>query len=425
MFGWRKKSDGFDWHGYVRTTIKVRREARRERIDAARQAALEKAHAAGHAVVDGGKAAGRAAAKGVQVGAVEGFKGSVKGLGWFWHNLARAFRVAFGPLGEWLMASTARSAKKLETWDIAGPVALVGVIAIASGWFRWSQAGLTAETGIPLGLGAVLLLLAAPALLARGGFKRSASLTGRSVKFAALGAAVAVVGAFGYSAMRPGTTALPSLGSLASFKLSPTGTPPVEGRASVVAGDTLRVNGNLYRLSGIDAPERNQTCSGGEKNKWRCGDAAQSALTNLARSKTVACKPSGSADVTGRTTAACSVDGKDIAGELVRGGHVFSASSMFGGYSSLEAEAKAAKRGLWKGDAERPQVWRDKLWADAKKSSPDGCPIKAVSNGSSKVYVLPWAADYKKTTVRTSKGERWFCSEGDAAAAGYRAADRT
>ena len=41
MFGWRRRKDGFEWHKYVRTTILVRREQRRQRFDDARQAAVE------------------------------------------------------------------------------------------------------------------------------------------------------------------------------------------------------------------------------------------------------------------------------------------------------------------------------------------------------------------------------------------------
>ena len=30
MFAWRKKPEGFEWHEYIRTTILVRRKARRQ-----------------------------------------------------------------------------------------------------------------------------------------------------------------------------------------------------------------------------------------------------------------------------------------------------------------------------------------------------------------------------------------------------------
>ena len=53
MFGWRRRNDGFEWHKYVRTTIKLRREDRKKRIEDIKEAA-----AAG--VVDAGKASASA-----------------------------------------------------------------------------------------------------------------------------------------------------------------------------------------------------------------------------------------------------------------------------------------------------------------------------------------------------------------------------
>ena len=54
MFGWRRKSDGFEWHEHVRTTIRIRREDRRRRIDDARNLAAEGLSSAGRAGVAAG-----------------------------------------------------------------------------------------------------------------------------------------------------------------------------------------------------------------------------------------------------------------------------------------------------------------------------------------------------------------------------------
>jgi hypothetical protein len=223
MFGWRKKNDGFDWHAYVRTTIKVRREARRERVDAARQAALDKAHAAGHAVVDGGKAAGRAAARGARDGAMQG----AKGFSWVWQQTVRLFRVVSGPPGAWLMQTTAQLGDKLKAWDIAGPLALVGAVALLSGGMKWYASGFNADTAVPLGLGALLLVLAAPALLARAGLASANT----SLRYGAAGLAALALGAGAYGVQKNGAPGVPSLGSLSKITLLPKGTPAVEGRA--------------------------------------------------------------------------------------------------------------------------------------------------------------------------------------------------
>ncbi len=66
MAWWRKKSDGFDWHAYVRTTIKLRREERRERLENIRGAMAERAGQARDAVAAGSAAAGASALTGVR-----------------------------------------------------------------------------------------------------------------------------------------------------------------------------------------------------------------------------------------------------------------------------------------------------------------------------------------------------------------------
>ena len=57
---WQKRNDGFEWHKYVRTTIKLKREDRRRRIDHARSAAVEGLKGAGRAGFAAGRVAGRA-----------------------------------------------------------------------------------------------------------------------------------------------------------------------------------------------------------------------------------------------------------------------------------------------------------------------------------------------------------------------------
>ena len=47
MFGWRRKSDGFEWQKYVRTTILLRRKERARKIDEIKQKAASGAKAAG------------------------------------------------------------------------------------------------------------------------------------------------------------------------------------------------------------------------------------------------------------------------------------------------------------------------------------------------------------------------------------------
>ncbi|WP_367182987.1 thermonuclease family protein, partial [Ferrovibrio sp.] len=62
-----------------------------------------------------------------------------------------------------------------------------------------------------------------------------------------------------------------------------------EPAASVLDGDTLKLNGVTYRLHGIDAPEKTQTCQRDDLD-WLCGQAAAAHLRGLVARRRVACE---------------------------------------------------------------------------------------------------------------------------------------
>lgn len=72
-------------------------------------------------------------------------------------------------------------------------------------------------------------------------------------------------------------------------------------------------------------------------------------------------------------------------------------------------------------DAIGPQSLVGVLPASPSESEPGECRIKGNIGGSGKIYHLPGTAAYAKTRIDESKGERWFCSEDEARAAGWRA----
>jgi hypothetical protein len=52
-----------------------------------------------------------------------------------------------------------------------------------------------------------------------------------------------------------------------------------------------------------------------------------------------------------------------------------------------------------------------------------GCVIKGnISSSGERIYHLPGQRYYDKTVISWSKGERWFCTEQEAVAAGWRKA---
>jgi hypothetical protein len=119
------------------------------------------------------------------------------------------------------------------------------------------------------------------------------------------------------------------------------------------------------------------------------------------------------------------VHGGDLAAALVQQGHVFAADEASTRLKALEIEARTTRVGLWAGEAERPGAFRAKRWEEAKRSAPEGCPIKGQVSGRERTYVLPWSPAYDRVKIREARGERWFCSEDEARAAGWRATERS
>jgi endonuclease YncB( thermonuclease family) len=127
-----------------------------------------------------------------------------------------------------------------------------------------------------------------------------------------------------------------------------------------IDGDTLRAaNGVEYRIFGIDAPELQQTCSEADGKSWLCGRAAKAKLTTLINRGNVNCEARAT-DRFGRIVAVCSAEGVPDLGEaLVRDGYAIDLGGAAGNpYREAQAEAEAAKRGIWRGTFERPSDWR-------------------------------------------------------------------
>src|SRR5262245_18505034 len=147
MFTWRKKPDGFEWHEYIRTTILVRRKARRQKVVDARLAAGQQMQAAGVALAAGSRAAGGAAWQGALAGT--GALALQPALA----SLANATRTIMRPIAD-LVARP----------YIGGPLGLVGAGALGAGIGRTRVAGLDEEGVITLAVGAVLLASLLPML---------------------------------------------------------------------------------------------------------------------------------------------------------------------------------------------------------------------------------------------------------------------
>ena len=137
------------------------------------------------------------------------------------------------------------------------------------------------------------------------------------------------------------------------------GSETISGSAiHVIDGDSLRVSGGEVRLAGIDAPEYRQTCTDAAGAAWPCGKEARAALERLVQGGGVSCETAVE-DRYGRALARCRSSGGDIAEALARQGWAEGARDRrFKEPSAAIAEARKAKRGIWRGGHSHPAEWR-------------------------------------------------------------------
>ncbi len=213
---------------------------------------------------------------------------------------------------------------------------------------------------------------------------------------------------------------------LALVPALPAGAETLTGRARVVDGDTLEIAGDTVRIFGIDAPEHGQVCQTADGSDWDCGAWAGQELARRVRAQRLTCRGS-ERDRYRRLVATCSVEGADLAEGLVRDGVAFAYLKYSRRYLAQEKQAAVAGAGLWQGRAARPEDFRAEAAAVARtiaSGAPEGCAIKGNISASGRIYHMPGQQDYDTTRISAARGERWFCSEAEAVAAGWRRARR-
>jgi endonuclease YncB( thermonuclease family) len=228
----------------------------------------------------------------------------------------------------------------------------------------------------------------------------------------------------------------------------------------VVDGDTLQVrldSGPItIRLHGIDAPEASESP----------GRAATKALRSRVEGEPLEIEPIEQNDGYGRMVAKVRVRGDDVNARMVESGYAWAYRRYLRRrtaderYCQLEAEARAAGRGIWVGPAEQwrpPWELRAASRGDAATrvdysgetaercaaaigrrnsgatgpvsagaASPDAaCRIKGnINDRGERIYHVPGTGSYADTRIDQGRGERWFCSTDDAERAGWRAPRR-
>lgn len=143
------------------------------------------------------------------------------------------------------------------------------------------------------------------------------------------------------------------------------------GRATVIDGDTIDIDGERVRLHGIDAPELGQSfwCKGRELDS---GALAAAALESLVAEVTLRCEPI-ERDCYGRLVAKCfSRNGVDICRRLVASGWALAFRRYSLDYVPDEMKAREAFRGLWRGTFDKPWDWRRSQVESARTAAVPG-----------------------------------------------------
>ena len=124
----------------------------------------------------------------------------------------------------------------------------------------------------------------------------------------------------------------------------------------IVDGDTIVLNGEKFRFSGIDTPELRQTCMNGDQKVF-CGKLAKMLLVKKIGNKTPECIREGK-DVYKRTLAECFINGESLSAFLVRSGYAFAYRKYSDKFIKDEEFAKKNKLGMWSMKFEYPWDFR-------------------------------------------------------------------
>lgn len=209
------------------------------------------------------------------------------------------------------------------------------------------------------------------------------------------------------------------------------------GTAHVLDGDTIELNRAnevpvRIRLEGIDAPEGGQRCARRTSDAWDCGQAAAYALRLLVDGREVTCSDLG-LDRYNRVLGICLIEGRDINAEMVRSGLAWAFVRYSNRYVVEEAEARSFGRGVWQAPTMPPWDWREQQRRVAAPAAPvplisspprsltkASCDIKGAVTRSGRIYHTSESPWYERVRMSLGLGRRWFCSEAEAQAAGWR-----
>ena len=191
----------------------------------------------------------------------------------------------------------------------------------------------------------------------------------------------------------------------------------------VVDGDTIEIEGGeKVRYIGIDTPEtvdprKPVQCFSVEASK-KNKELVEGKMVRLEKDIT-------DRDKYNRLLRYIWLDDVLVNLELVKQGFAYSYSyppdiKYQDQFLKAQQEAREAKRGLW---SACPDAEKETTVPVIDSASNGSCLIKGnISTSGEKIYHLLGCGSYSKTQIDEKRGEKWFCSESEAQAAGWRKA---
>ena len=126
----------------------------------------------------------------------------------------------------------------------------------------------------------------------------------------------------------------------------------------IIDGDTIHLNNEKIRFTGIDTPELKQTCNKNSEIIY-CGIEARQLLIDKIGKDKVICIREGK-DRYKRTLAECFVNDHSLSRFLVREGYAFAYRKYSKKFINDEDFAKKNNMGMWSMNFEYPWDWRKK-----------------------------------------------------------------
>ena len=129
----------------------------------------------------------------------------------------------------------------------------------------------------------------------------------------------------------------------------------------IIDGDTIELNGEKIRFSGIDTPETKpkQICTL-DNIEIFCGNLASIVLKEKIGNEIVSCEREPEKDFFGRTLGECFINDESLSKFLVRNGYAFAFIKYSKKYVEDEKYAKENNLGLWVMKFEYPWDFRKK-----------------------------------------------------------------